>query len=143
MAYVIHFNCRLRVKCLGNNQYKLTFLLQNNAILSYLMKMNNLKTGFLLSIDFASKCSNHRHISVQSSLSKCLRRSLYTSYVFATKQGAGKEEGRMSEEAIRKMVQNEERGVFRKLDLGKPRQWQSQEQFNKRVPKSSVKAPPR
>ena len=107
------------------------------------MKMNNLKTGLLLSIDSASKCSNHGHISVQSSLSKCLRRSLYTSYVLATKKGAGKEEGRMSEDAIRKMVQNEERGVFRKLDLGKPRQWQTQEQFNKKASKASVKAPPR
>ena len=134
----------VKVKCMRNIQYKLTILLQNNAIFSYHMKMNNLTTGLLLSsIDSASKCLNHRHISVQSSLSKCLRRSLYTSYVLATKKGAGKEEGRMSEEAIRKMVQNEERGVFRKLDLGKPRQWQSQEQFNKRVPKSSVKAPPR
>ena len=134
----------VKVKCMRNIQYKLTILLQNNAIFSYHMKMNNLTTGLLLSsIDSASKCLNDRHISVQSSLSKCLRRSLYTSYVLATKKGAGKEEGRMSEEAIRKMVQNEERGVFRKLDLGKPRQWQSQEQFNKRVPKSSVKAPPR
>ena len=134
----------VKVKCMRNIQYKLTILLQNNAIFSYHMKMNNLKTGLLLSsIDSASKCLNHRHISVQSSLSKCLRRSLYTSYVLATKKGAGKEEGRMSEEAIRKMVQNEERGVFRKLDLGKPRQWKSQEQFNKKAPKASVKAPPR
>ena len=134
----------VKVKYLRNNQYKLTIILQNNAIFSYLMKMNNLKTGLLLSIDSASKCSNHRHISVQSSLSKCLRRSLYTSYALATKRGAGKEEGRMSEDAIRKMVQNEERGVFRKLDLGKPRQFIPAEQFNKKVPnKASVKAPPR
>lgn len=110
------------------------------------MKMNNLKTGLLLSIDSASKCSNHRHISVQSSLSKCLRRSLYTSYVLATKKGAGKEEGRMTEEAIRKMVQNEERGVFRKLDIALPSggRWLSKEEFAKKAQfKSSVKAAPR
>ena len=109
------------------------------------MKMNNLKTGLLLSIDSASKCSNHRHISVQSSLSKCLRRSLYTSYVLATKRGAGKEEGRMTEEAIRKMVQNEERGVFRKLDIALPQRWLSKEEFNNKKAqfKSSVKAAPR
>ena len=101
--------------------------------------MNNIKTGISLSIDCISRCSNQN--AVLSNVLICFRRSLYTSHISNTKRGAGKAQGRMTEDALRKMVENEERGIFRKLDIGLPRPWVSE--MKKPAEKAAVKAAPR
>ena len=101
--------------------------------------MNNLKNGISLSIDSISRCSNQN--IMLSNIFICFRRSLYTSNILNTKRGAGKAEGRMTEEALRKMVANEERGIFRKLDIGLPKPWVAE--LKKTAQTAAVKAAPR
>ena len=105
------------------------------------MKISSIKAG-LLSIDTACMSTSHICTNVQKSSLKSIQRSLHTSYVLDTKKGAGKEQGRMRQDELRKMVENEERGIFRKLDLGLPQQWTPDEKF-KKYKKASFSAPSR
>ena len=105
-----------------------------------LEKMNGLKTRLFLSIDPISKSSNQICSVVQSGISINFQRSICISHVLNTKKGAGKEQGRMKPEALQKMVENEERGVFRKLELGLPEQWGSMFDKKKRTDKPAVMA---
>ena len=82
--------------------------------------MNTLKT-ILLSVDASSKYSLQALPNIE--MSSALQRYLHTTSIYRTKRGAGKEEGIMKSEEIQKMVENEKRGIFRKLDVGLPKEW--------------------
>ena len=120
-------------------EHILRCLTEFNSSLNY-KKMNGLKTRLFLSIDPISKSSNQRCSVVQSGISIYFQRSICISHVLNTKKGAGKEQGRMKPEALQKMVENEERGVFRKLELGVPEQWNSTFDKKKRADRAAVMA---
>ena len=68
------------------------------------------------------------------------QRYLSTTPIRKTRRGAGKEQGRMTADAINKMVENEKKGIFRQLDIGLPQQWREKKKIDDRV---VVKASPR
>ena len=72
-----------------------------------------------------------------------LQRHLTCNAVLQTKVGAGKEDGRMSVDQINELVEKEKRGIFRKLDLGLPRPWKSDDKMKKFDDRVIVKATPR
>ena len=99
--------------------------------------MNTLKTAILIQGEPSSKYAMQKLPNLDVLI---FQRYLYTTPICKTKRGAGKEEGRMTSDAINKMVENEKRGIFRKLDIGLPQPFRERKKFDDRI---EVKASPR
>ena len=112
-------------------------ILQNRNIIHNLEKMNTLKTTLLMQGEQSSK---HLLQKISNIDMLIFQRYLSTTHIRKTRRGAGKEQGRMTADAINKMVENEKKGIFRQLDIGLPQQWREKKKIDDRV---VVKASPR
>lgn len=69
------------------------------------------------------------------------QRHFCRSATMKTRRGAGAHEGKMTKDEINKMIENEKRGIFRKLDIGLPQPFNKErKKINDRI---IVKAAPR
>ena len=105
------------------------------------LEKNNLRIGIMFQMSISSKWPHIQFCSTHLDVLFSYQRHFCRSATMKTRRGAGAHEGKMTKDEINKMIENEKRGIFRKLDIGLPQPFNKErKKINDRI---IVKAAPR